>query len=700
MKYLSLLFACLISIISIKAEKIEPCGTMYNLEERIKEDPTIENELIQLEEFIKARTQNARFEKRKTGPQEVITIPVVFHVVYAINSENVPDNRLLSQLTVLNDDFRATNDDIVDVMDVFQDRIGDFEIEFCLAQQDPDGFPHSGITRTPTTNTTFSTDNNDMKFDATGGKDAWPADQYLNIWVCNLTDRTGFAQFPGQNPETDGIVLDSPYVGIGVSDGRTGSHEVGHWVGLRHIWGDGDCSADDFVEDTPLSIDSNYGCPFGINTCSNEFPDLPDMIENYMDYAYLDCVSGLFSQGQVERGRITFEQGGARFAITESTACQPSSILNVNAQLIEILNPTASISTCDDEINLSYRIRNYGLEEITEMLIKTYLNGNTLNIETWDGSLASAEYIEIDAGSVSVPSGTHELTVIIEEVNDEADQDELDNSITINFQTGGIEEEIAEGFEEVNFPPTYFQIENPDLSKTWTLNENVSFSGSQSIYVRCFNYGNQSTYDDFVLPIMDFTNYNNPILEFQSAYARYDSEDSDTLEVLISSDCGESFTSVYKKHGALLASAGNTTSEFIPTENQWKANAVDLADYAGNNGVIIKLRCINSFENNMYVDDVVVRDDMSTSIEDLTIENNFNLYPNPAKDVFSLNFESENFSPIEISITNLSGQEVYFEKFNSKKQLSIITDHFDSGVYFVNVKTDGLNKTEKLVISK
>ena len=700
MKYLTLIASLFFSLYSIANNQIEPCGTMFNLKERIKKNPSIIENEIKLESFIKNKTKQVRLENRKAGPKEIVTLPVVFHVVYEISNQNISDNRLLSQLQVLNEDFRALNDDVVDIMQIFQDRIGDFEIEFCLAQQDPNGFPHSGITRTQTTNTTFATTNNEVKFDNQGGKDAWPADKYLNIWVCDLQERTGYAQFPGDDPATDGIVLDFFFTGIASSDARTGSHEVGHWVGLRHIWGDGDCSADDFVDDTPLALEATYGCPIGVNSCNNETPDLPDMIQNYMDYAYLDCDEGMFSNGQVERGRTIFEPGGPRFAILESQGCQPSSILDINAQLIEIISPTNSFANCADEINLSYTIKNYGLNEITEMIIKTKVDGSTVNINNWDGNLASNESIDLDLGTFTIDPGTHEMIITIEEVNDAVDQDESDNALTVTFQTGGNEEEIIEGFEAVNFPPDFYQLDNPDFNKTWTLNEDVSHSGAQSIFVRCFNYGNQNTYDDLVLPIKDFSNFNSPVLEFYSAYARYDSEDSDTLEVLVSDNCGESFTSIYKGFGTAIQTAGNSTTEFFPTDDQWKLNTFDLSDFVGNDNVTIKIRCINSFENNMYLDDISIKDQV-TSIDDEMLNNKsiFSLYPNPAKDEVNIQLYALDIVYGTIEITNVNGQMLYSKAIYNEKQIQINVDDFTAGIYFVNITSENMNKTEKLMIS-
>ena len=249
----------------------------------------------------------------------VVTIPVVFHVIYANETQNIPDSEILEQLQVLNDDFRRTNAD----QDNIWSQAADTEIEFCLASFDPNGAPTNGILRVPTTVSSFSS-NDAMKFSSQGGSDAWPAGDYLNYWVCNLGGGLlGYAQFPGGPANTDGVVCGYQYTGnIGTATspfdlGRTGTHEVGHWLNLRHIWGDGGCSVDDQVADTPESDGSNFGCALGHVSCNTE-----DMVQNYMDYSDDACMN-LFTAGQAARMQALFQPGGARASILNSNGCAP-----------------------------------------------------------------------------------------------------------------------------------------------------------------------------------------------------------------------------------------------------------------------------------------------------------------------------------------------------------------------------------------
>lgn len=285
-------------------------------------------EMMGLQKYAEARgridSHRAEWEpiveqQRATGQSVVVTIPVVFHVLYANSTENIADSEILEQLQTLNDDFRRLNSDA----DNIWSQAADTEIEFCLASFDPDGAPTNGILRVPTTVSSFGS-NNAMKFTAQGGSDAWPASDYLNFWVCNLGGGLlGYAQFPGGAAATDGVVCGYPFVGnngpgAGIYNlGRTGTHEVGHWLDLRHIWGDGGCGVDDGVSDTPESDASNFNCAIGHESCGTV-----DMVQNYMDYSQDACMN-LFTAGQAVRMQALFQPGGERASLLNSNGCAP-----------------------------------------------------------------------------------------------------------------------------------------------------------------------------------------------------------------------------------------------------------------------------------------------------------------------------------------------------------------------------------------
>lgn len=310
-------FLCLLAILvgsytlSAQTTPERNCGVMEHLDYEKSQDPKREWRLNQIEKH----TQNYLESAQKVDG--VITIPVVVHVVYRTATENITDGQIATQMQVLNDDFRRLNADA----DNTWSQAADTEIQFCMASVDPNGNATNGITRTQTTVNGFGT-NDGMKFNSSGGKDAWPTGDYLNMWVCNIGGGIlGYAQFPGGSAATDGVVMGYQYFGTtGTAQapfdgGRTTTHEVGHWLNLRHIWGDGACGQDDFVADTPASDAANYGCATGHVSCSST-----DMVQNYMDYSDDGCMN-LFTAGQTARMRALFDTGGFRASLLNSTAC-------------------------------------------------------------------------------------------------------------------------------------------------------------------------------------------------------------------------------------------------------------------------------------------------------------------------------------------------------------------------------------------
>ena len=244
--------------------------------------------------------------RSSVGRQTIRTIPVVVHVVYKKTSENISDAQIKSQITVLNKDYRATNTDKSKVPSVWKNLVADAGIKFVLATKDPKGKTTTGITRTKTTRTSFGTGDT-VKATATGGIDPWPTSKYLNIWVCTLGGGLlGYAQFPGGPPQTDGVVILNTAFGTQgtatapFNKGRTATHEIGHWLNLRHIWGDTeDCSGTDYVDDTPNAMGPNYNKPvFPHISCKNG-PN-GDMFMNYMDYVD-DASMFMFTTLQVAR---------------------------------------------------------------------------------------------------------------------------------------------------------------------------------------------------------------------------------------------------------------------------------------------------------------------------------------------------------------------------------------------------------------
>jgi hypothetical protein len=286
--------------------------------------------------IIEANTKNARIGARTT----ILRIPVVVHVLYHTDAENIGADQIESQIATLNRDYRMQNLDRGDTPEPFRVFAADPLIEFSLAVRDPQGNPTSGVTRTRTPKSVFPYDQSDplatkklddmIKFDAFG-RPAWPRDSYLNLWVCSLgAGLLGYAQFPGGAAATDGVVVGNTAFGSGgiatapYNLGRTAVHEVGHWLNLLHIWGDDDegCVRSDNVSDTPNQAGSN-----GSSVRKSSFPHVTcnngphgDMFMNYMDYVDDDTMV-MFTRGQVARMSATL--AGPRASLATSQGLTP-----------------------------------------------------------------------------------------------------------------------------------------------------------------------------------------------------------------------------------------------------------------------------------------------------------------------------------------------------------------------------------------
>ena len=388
-KIILITFSFLFSYSFVSAQKKE-CGTMEYLEYLKNQDPQLENLMLQNEQVLQNWIKS--HPSSKSTKSTIITIPVVVHVVYNNPSENISTAQVLAQIAILNNDYRRLNADTSATPSVFSALGADCEIEFCLATTDPNGNSTSGITRTATSQTSFSPGtfngvnytNDGVKYSIQGGMDAWNTTQYLNIWVCDIDGLYGYATFPGSPASTDGVVVDFTRFGnftAGMTSFkiRTTTHEIGHWLNLNHTWGENwlttsNCG-DDLCNDTPAESEATYGNPTfpfnAFNACNSGANG--EMYMNFMDYA--DC-RNIFTEDQKTRMRaaiIAFRPGfltsvcqsGVVYGCTDPLACNYSPLANVNVDCnyttcagcldataysydpLATISDTASCSYCD-----------------------------------------------------------------------------------------------------------------------------------------------------------------------------------------------------------------------------------------------------------------------------------------------------------------------------------------------------------------
>ena len=416
---------------------------------------------MQTAAFVQAR-QEARANGAQMQPV-VVTIPVVFHVVYSNDQENIPDSRLQEQIQTLNDDFRRLNAD----QDSLWPQAADTEIEFCLASRDPNGAPTDGILRVPTTVGSFGSSDN-VKFSSAGGSDAWPREDYMNFWVCNLGGGLlGYAQFPGGTAATDGIVCGYRFVGLNGAGagaynlGRTATHEVGHWLNLRHIWGDGPCGTDDFVADTPESDGANYGCAIGSVSCGSE-----DMVQNYMDYSEDACMN-VFSQGQADRMQALFAPGGTRVSLLSSNGCLPAvPNFDLDAAILEVGAPSGF--SCATNVTPSVTLFNYGANPLTSATITYSVDGGADDTFSWTGSLEFGESEAITLPTLTPGDGDHTFDVAVSAPNGGFDQNNDNDSGSSSFSLDSQGVDVVMTLTLDNYPgETTWELVNANGDAVW-----------------------------------------------------------------------------------------------------------------------------------------------------------------------------------------------------------------------------------------
>lgn len=374
------------------------CGAMENLAQQLLQDPHLLGRMQAIEEHTNNFIQN---HSHSSGERVVITIPVVFHIVHngdALGTnENISDALVQAQLNQLNQDFALLNSDASLIPPLFQPVAANTDIQFCFAQRKPDGTATNGINRVNggQASWTQSQINNTLK-----PTTIWDRNQYLNVWSVvfggSSSGLLGYAQFPGGSASTDGVVVLWSSVGSVASPnpsggnyakGRTATHEIGHWLNLRHIWGDATCGSD-LVDDTPVHNASNAGCPTypHLSTCSGT---PVEMTMNYMDYTYDACMY-MFTAGQKARMQAVLATGGARVSLVSSLGCVPVSSCGTPAGLTAT-SVTATSATLGwtavsgaTAYNVRWRVVGAG----------TWLTTSTSNTSTTVSSLTSGAQYE------------------------------------------------------------------------------------------------------------------------------------------------------------------------------------------------------------------------------------------------------------------------------------------------------------------
>lgn len=707
MKKISLFLA--VNLLLLFANAQEWCGSIQNVKRKIQNDPQLQ---AQWENYLRSFQQSENNLQRSANATQVY-IPVVFHIVHngdAIGTgENITDAQAQSQIDAMNLHYNAQDPKLGNVPSVFQNLIANIDVKFCLAKYDPIGLPTTGIVRHQMAYTSW--DSSDLIDNVLKPATIWDNTRYLNIWSVRMGGELlsngvlAYSSFPFFSPaDEDGVVARFNTIGTtgsvlpGYNLGKTITHEVGHWFGLQHVWGDdnGACNGSDGINDTPNQADANYGCPtFPSVTCNNG-PN-GDMFMNYMDYTNDDCHS-MFTPGQ--SARMHFVLDGFRNDIKNSaTQCFD----NLDGALVAIKFPKDTV--CSLSFVPVVTIKNNGLTTITSAKIYYQIAGGAVQIFQWNGSLQLGEQADVLLPAQSVFAGSNTLDVSLGNINgqpSDADATNNDKSIAFNVYDGGNSSALpfSENFEN-SFPQTNWSIVNADNDVTWIQNTNFGAFGASAKCVSIDNFSyvvNPSKKKDaFITDSYNFTSTTFPEMTFDITYAQYNSSRSDSLNIYYSFDCGSNWTKIWSKKGADVATVPDQTTKYTPFPEDWQTKSIPLLNLAGQNKVSFKFENVTGWGNVMYIDNINVQNNPAIGIEEAE-KVEVKIFPNPANNIVAVRLPLHHpFKSLQLfnSLGEMISEANIFDS-----AIILDTEKFNPGIYILHLSGNGVSQNEKLLIVK
>ncbi len=680
----------------------EKCGFTEKHQQLLQNDPTYSLKRQQEEIHIENFARNPLVEK------VVLTIPVVIHIIHKGETIGSGTNISTAQIQSAIDNLNTAYSNGVPYNGVNTD------IQFCLAQRDPSGNPHSGINRINGTSLSgYSTGGI-----GTGGAtetsvkalSVWDNTRYYNFWIVSEIDNNdggagtqGYAYFPGAGPTVDGAVMlynafgYDPNGALGynlksyTNRNATPIHEVGHALNLYHTFeGDGSgstcpaagnlCGSNvgDCVADTPPHKRSNSDCLINTidATCNSVDRDL--YVHNFMDYSS-DLCQSQFTANQATRMTSSLTSGGLRASLTSSNGCNPVFANDVSVSNIVAPSGTYCFTTFSPQVSL----KNIGTSILTSATITYNIDAGANQVFSWTGNLSSGSTEIVTLNSITTTTGTHTFNATSTLPNGLSDQYTPNNLASQTFTiTSSLPLPFVENFE-ATFPPTNWTNTSEDgaANDTWDVNgykiwEKRTTAGNNgstfSAGINNFNnayVSSISSSDALITPSIDLQSASAPSLTFKVAHKNYPGY-SDSLRVLISTDCGINFTPIYTKSGAALATNGSLTTSFSPTlVGDWRTETIDLTAFAGN---IIKLQfeSINQYGNNIFIDNINLIDNCSAPV----VTNQ------------SSNFSSCTTSNTSFFVTNSGGGTYQWQENNGSGFVNI-----SNGGVYSNATTATLN---------
>ncbi|MEY3444560.1 MAG: hypothetical protein RLZZ519_2841 [Bacteroidota bacterium] len=647
-----------------------------------------------------ARYENDLAQAQRGGANERV-IPVVVHVIQQGNVSLISDDRVQSQIDVLNEDFGKYNADTTLIPLEFQSVAANCNIRFCLATIDPNGCPTNGINRVVDPILAIHNMNDEALLK---GAVQWDPHRYLNIWVpVTIEDGIlGYATFPdwlGFDPGSDGVVITGTSFGRGFGTpagsynlGRTGTHEVGHWLGLYHTF-DGSCSGmspqncisqGDRVCDTPPTANANFGCPNVQNSCNESPIDANDQTMNYMDYTDDRCMQ-MFSWGQLLR--IDSYLNSDRALIwsdsnltltgcdgTVSPGCQPTAAFDQDNRVVCLGQPV----------------------QFTDRSTGPATGWNW----TFQGGTPNASTAQDPVVAWSQP-GTYNVTL---HVTNQIGADSIIRTSAV-YVAAATMAPFSENFEITTGLPLGWDETSESDQWHWVGSGNAASLGARSVMAQNYSQLAPRVKQDLISAPYDLAGISAPVLTFDYAYKRKGSFIIDSLQLWVSDDCGDTWQKIWEKGGNGLATTGGfqANAPFVPTISQWRSDTVSLAAFSTATELRLKFRSIGGNSQNIYLDNLNLGLLVNATAQSEG-GNAIRIVPNPSVEVPAIFFQSQHAGKMEAVLTNVQGLEVYkwpAQKFavgeNSLEIPTSVWGGMPAGLYFLRWMDGQAATTSKLV---
>ena len=635
---------------------IHRCGTTEAIDHRLQTSLDFKARYQQGIEEYKLSVQNTSLaitENTNTlsGP---VTIPIVVHIVLP-DPSIVTDDDVNNFIKRLNEDFSGLNADSTNAAPFYNVR-GHSLIRFALSRRDPNGNYTTGIERKTGAIVFGNGEPQTIKNTGTGGLNPWPMTDYYNLWVgTGENGLLGIAPDIGPGTAaTDGVCIDyrvfsnSPCYSLNSFNlSRTAVHEIGHNFGLYHIF-EGACNTiTDFgqltseacslpasllapSDDTPKQSDATNGCQTGIISTGCGSSTQGKMYQNFMDYTDDACFS-MFTKGQVERMHWVLQNCRPGYLTTQGHI-PPANAPTTDAAVTAVIDPGGSeialnnciryaSPVCEGNISPKIRVTNRGLNQLTTVSVGMQLNEGFATTKNFSINLTTNESAVLSLDAVSLITGSNTLKLFTSLPNNAADQDHSNDTITKLITIGlPVTTPIREGFETMSISPLGWSLFNPDNNFTWEIFSASGKESNASITINNFNHNSPGQQDEIRTPPIITTSIDSLAISFDLAYKNYPGS-SDELSVLVSKDCGASFTTVYNKSGSTLATAGATSTGYImPLASDWKQEVVIVGgDLLSSGKIIVAFRNTNGYGNNIYIDNITIQRKYSNDLQLLSV---------------------------------------------------------------------------------